>query len=83
LQHREAEGYIARLKNLTKQLERDPSLPATCEVLAQTAGKLVTLYRAHIASENEVLTRIGRARLDEVALAEISFEMRVRRSHGV
>jgi iron-sulfur cluster repair protein YtfE (RIC family) len=83
LQHREAEGYIARLKNLTKQLERDPSLPATREALAQTAGKLVTLYRAHIASENEVLTRIGRARLDEVALAEISFEMRVRRSHGV
>ena len=49
----------------------------------QTARKLVELYRAHIASENEVLTGIGHARLDEVALAEIAFEMRLRRSRGV
>jgi iron-sulfur cluster repair protein YtfE (RIC family) len=83
LQHREAEGYIARLKNLTNQLERDPSVLATREALAQTATKLAALYRAHMASENEVLIRIGRARLDEVSLAEIAFEMRVRRSHGV
>jgi iron-sulfur cluster repair protein YtfE (RIC family) len=83
LQHREAEGCVARLKNLTKQLERDSSLLATREALAQTATALVVLYRAHMASENEVLTRIGHARLDEVALAEIAFEMRVRRSRGV
>ena len=83
LQHREGEGYIARLRNLTKQLERDPALLATREALAQTAAKLTGLYRPHIASENEVLTRIGRARLDEVALAEIAFEMRLRRSLDV
>jgi iron-sulfur cluster repair protein YtfE (RIC family) len=83
LQHRDAEGGVARLRNLTKQLERDPSLLPARDALVQTARKLAELYRAHIASENEVLTRIGHARLDEVALAEIAFEMRLRRSRGV
>jgi iron-sulfur cluster repair protein YtfE (RIC family) len=83
LQHREAEGSVVRLRNLIRQLERDPAPVATHETFRQTALKLVELYRAHIASEDEVLTRIGHARLDEVALAEIAFEMRLRRSHGV
>lgn len=83
LQHREAEGSVARLRNLIRQLERDPSPAATHEAFRQTALKLVELYRAHIASEDEVLNRIGHARLDEVALAEIAFEMRLRRSRGV
>jgi iron-sulfur cluster repair protein YtfE (RIC family) len=83
LQHRESEGGVARLRNLTRQLERDPSLLPVREALVQTARKLVELYRAHIASENEVLTGIGHARLDEVALAEIAFEMRLRRSRVV
>ena len=83
LQHRDVEGVVARLRNLTKQLERDPSLLPARDALVQTARKLVELYRAHIASENEVLTGIGHARLDEVALAEIAFEMRLRRSRGV
>jgi iron-sulfur cluster repair protein YtfE (RIC family) len=83
LQHREAEGCISRLKNLTKQLDRDSTLRPACEALVQTALKLAALYRAHMASENEVLTGIGRARLDEVDLAEIAFEMKLRRSHGV
>lgn len=83
LQHREAEGCVARLRNLTKQLERDPSILPAREALGQTALKLAAIYRAHMASENEVLISIGHARLDEVALAEIAFEMRLRRSHGI
>jgi iron-sulfur cluster repair protein YtfE (RIC family) len=83
LQHRDAEGGVARLRNLTKQLERDPSLLPARDALVQTARKLVELYRSHIASENEVLTGIGHARLDEVSLAEIAFEMRLRRSRVV
>lgn len=83
LQHREAEGYVARLKNLVKQLERDESLLPIRAALGQTALKLTALYRAHIASENDRLTAIGRARLDEIALAEIAFEMRLRRSRSI
>ncbi len=83
MQHREAEGYVARLKNLAKQLERDPSLPTARIALGQTAMRLTALYRAHIASENVRLTAIGRIRLDEVALAEIAFEMKLRRSRGI
>jgi len=83
LQHREMEGFVARLRNQTKQLERDPALLPGRENLVQTALKLVAMYRAHMASENEALTRIGHARLDEVDLAEIAFEMRLRRTHGV
>jgi hypothetical protein len=64
-------------------LERDPSPVATRESLVETARKLAALYRGHMASEDEVLTGIGHVRLDEVALAEIAFEMRVRRSRGV
>lgn len=80
-QHREVEACLTKLKSLTKQLERDPAPPDAREAFAQTVVKLANLYRAHMASENEVLTEIGRARLDEVALAEIAFEMRLRRSH--
>ncbi len=81
IQHREIEGYVARLRNLTKQLERDPGLVHARQGVVQMAMKIAALYRSHIASENEALTRIGHARLDEVALAEIAFEMRLRRSH--
>lgn len=80
-QHREVEGCLARLKSLTKQLERDSNPMHVRQAFAQTVAKLTGLYRAHIASENEALTEIGRARLDEVAMAEIAFEMRLRRSH--
>ncbi|MDR3719592.1 MAG: hemerythrin domain-containing protein [Bryobacteraceae bacterium] len=80
-QHREVEACFTRLKSLTGQLERDPSAAPAREAFAQGVAKLAGLYRAHIASENEVLTAIGRERLDEVALAEIAFEMRQRRSH--
>lgn len=83
MQHREAEGYVARLKNLVKQLERDSSLASVRAALGQTALRLTALYRAHIASENVRLTAIGRIRLDEVALAEIAFEMKLRRSRGI
>lgn len=80
-QHREVEGCLARVRSLTKQLERDPLPLHTRQAFAETVVKLVSLYRAHMASENETLTEIARARLDEVALAEIAFEMRLRRSH--
>jgi iron-sulfur cluster repair protein YtfE (RIC family) len=80
-QHREVEACFTRLKSLTKQLERDPFSAPAREAFAQGVAKLASLYRAHIASESEVLTAIGRERLDEVALAEIAFEMRLRRSH--
>jgi len=81
LQHREVESCLARLKGLTRELESDTSVTPTRAAFARTVTELARLYRAHIASENEVLTAIGRARLDEVALAEIAFEMRLRRSH--
>jgi iron-sulfur cluster repair protein YtfE (RIC family) len=80
-QHREVESCLARLKSLTKQLERDPAPAQAREAFAQAVAKVANLYRTHMASENEVLTEIGRTRLDEVALAEIAFEMRLRRSH--
>ncbi len=80
-QHREVEGCVARVKSLAKQLERDPVPMHNLKAFAEAVAKLVSLYRAHIASEDQALTEIGRARLDEVALAEIAFEMRLRRSH--
>lgn len=82
LQHRELEGCLARLKNLITELDRDPSSPLKREAFVQTVVKLIALYRAHIASEDEALIRFGRARLDEAALAEIAVEMRLRRSPG-
>lgn len=80
-QHREVEGCLAHLKSLTRELEREPLAVHNGQALSEAVAKLVGLYRAHMASENEALTEIGRARLDEVALAEIAFEMRLRRSH--
>ena len=64
-QHREVEACLLRLKSLTKQLERDPAAAQTRDAFTQTAAKLVSLYRAHMASENVALIEIGRARLDE------------------
>jgi len=78
-QHHTVEERLERLRGLTAQLESDAGKPAR-EAFAQTVAELAGLYRAHIASENEALTAIGRARLDAPALAEIAAEMRQRRA---
>jgi len=44
------------------------------------AARLQSLYREHIRSEDEILTRLARRSLNDAELAAISAEMRERRA---
>jgi len=81
--HRLAEVIYSRLKQLITEASAQSRVPA--ELVGQyrdCADRLRSLYGEHIRSEDEILTRLARRSLTEPELAEISAEMRYRRSTG-
>lgn len=76
-QHVQAESIYARLKQLAARLDSDP---AVLDEYRGCAEALRSLYRAHIRSEDEVLTALAKRSLGERDLADISLEMRERRT---
>jgi hemerythrin-like domain-containing protein len=77
-QHDEKERVFAELKTLAHEL-REAITPERTAKYRLLAGRLCELYRAHIASENDVLMDLGRRKLGEDELAAILTEMRSRR----
>ena len=79
-QHGEAESILARLKLLVdRAVGENPVPPALVEEYRDCAEQLRSLYRAHIQSEDEILTAMARQSLSEPELTQISGEMRQRR----
>lgn len=76
-QHAEAERLHERLHALAASAPKGKAWAA--QVRAVTAS-LVTLYRAHIAAEDEVLMRLAKAHLSERDLQAVAAEMKKRRS---
>lgn len=77
-QHREKESVYAELKSVSAELETEVT-PDRAARFRQLAGRLGELYRAHIASENDVLVKLGRESLTASELAAIRDEMQARR----
>jgi hemerythrin-like domain-containing protein len=79
-QHRVAEAVFGELKDVTQLMAAD-----SCNALGQEsrykelADRLCALYRPHIQSEDEVLTRIARRTLTNEQLNMIAAEMKERR----
>ncbi len=76
-QHLEAEKICGELKTLFSSLDAAEGT-AVAEYKA-CAERLRTLYRAHIRSEDEILTALAKRSLDAKELAGISREMHDRR----
>ena len=76
-QHQQAESIYAELKTLIAGLETSTG---PVSAYRACADRLRTLYLAHIQSEDELLTSIARRSLNATELADISREMRSRRS---
>lgn len=77
-QHREKEEVYDQLRRLAGEL-RESITPERVATYRRLAGRLCTLYRSHIASENDILVRLGREALSADELAAIRDEMRSRR----
>jgi hemerythrin-like domain-containing protein len=77
-QHRQKEAVYDQLRRLAGEL-RESVTPERVATYRNVAGQLCDLYRAHIASENEVLVRMGHEALSSEELASIREEMRSRR----
>jgi hemerythrin-like domain-containing protein len=79
-QHDEAEAAYADLRRILTRIssQPDPGPELVAEYRA-AAEHLREIYRAHIASEDEVLTGIARRTLSEADLEQLSDEMRRRR----
>jgi hemerythrin-like domain-containing protein len=80
-QHGQAEAIYAELKQLVALASAQT--PVSMELQEQyrdCAARLRTLYREHIRSEDEILTRMATRSLTAPELAEISSEMRKRRA---
>ena len=73
-QHRQAEAIYAELKTLASEAADHVERYRDC------AAHLRSLYREHIRSEDEILTRLARRSLSTDELASISAEMRQRRA---
>ena len=72
-QHREAEETFEALRAASS------GLPATLPEYTRLASQLGEIYRQHIRSEDEILTRLAKRSLDLADLAAITAEMRARR----
>jgi iron-sulfur cluster repair protein YtfE (RIC family) len=80
-EHGEAERIYSELKDLASQI----TVPEACSAILidryrACAERLRTLYRAHIGTEDRILTAIANRCLDDSELSEISREMRERRA---
>lgn len=79
-QHREAESVFAQLKEVVEQMTVAPEASAALDLrYSELAARLASLYRPHIQSEDEILTRLARQKLSPDDLRAISVEMRERR----
>ena len=83
-QHGEAEAIYAELKNLAHEVVESSDLCLdSINWYRDCAERLRTLYRAHIQSEDQILTVLAKRSLDELEIAAISQEMRERRQKSV
>jgi hemerythrin-like domain-containing protein len=80
-QHVQAEEIYSRLKQLASQLSAQDDVDSRrVAEYVECAEALRTLYRAHIRTEDEVLTALAKRSLSEPELIDISREMRERRT---
>ena len=69
------------IKELVKQAGAQPK--ATVDLVNRyrdCAGRLASVYREHIRTEDEILTRLSKRSLTDSDLAAISAEMKARRA---
>ena len=78
-EHREKEAVFGELKRLSEEMEAGVTAQRAARY-RELAGRLCSLYRSHIASEDDVLVRLGRGNLTEQELGAIREEMRSRRT---
>lgn len=80
-EHQAAEQVYADLKQalLSLSANLDPEAVARFQTLA---GRLCSIYRAHITSENQRLLAISARILTKQQIAEIALEMKLRRGLG-
>jgi hemerythrin-like domain-containing protein len=80
-EHGQAEGIYNELKRVIALARSKPQVSASIvEDYRDCAVRLRELYREHIRSEDQILTRLANRWLTREELAEISSEMRVRRN---
>ena len=80
-QHDEAESVFADLKDVAAQLTTTSGNAAVLEGrYRQLTSRLGSLYRSHIRSEDEILSKLARRLIDPDQLKAISEEMRSRRA---
>ena len=80
-QHVQAEEIYSRLKQLASQLSAQDDVDSgRVAEYVECAEALRTLYRAHIRTEDEILTALAKRSLSERELVDISHEMRERRT---
>ena len=81
-EHRAADLLYVELKKLAGELEASSQMNAGTDLIQRfslVVARLSKLYRAHIASEDQVLISLGRRVLAGAELREISKEMKARR----
>jgi hemerythrin-like domain-containing protein len=78
-QHQKADSLYGQLKDIVEEL-RSQNTPELIERYKQTVAGLCTIYRAHIAAEDETLVAIGKRVLGPEELSGIAAEMKQRRS---
>ena len=78
-EHREKEAVFASLKALAAELESEVTSDRVARY-RELSARLCALYRSHIASEDDVLVRLGRNVLTSAELHAIRAEMRERRT---
>jgi len=79
-QHHEAEEIYSELKGLATELEaRNEPSPDLLAAYAGCAQRFGQFYRAHIRSEDKILTAMARGSLDSCEIDAIAQEMRLRR----
>lgn len=80
-EHRIAETVHGDFREAVESLRRDGlASPAEAERLASCVSALATLYRSHMAFENEVIFPVAPRILDSAELVSLGDEMRARRA---
>ena len=79
-QHQEAESIFDALKKAALVLSAEsPCSVDAIEEYERLCRRLCEIYRAHIAAEDSRLPELGRRLLPEIAMKELSREMKLRR----
>jgi iron-sulfur cluster repair protein YtfE (RIC family) len=83
-QHQEVETVYAAWKTLVDRLgQASQPTPEDCTRYTNLVDRLCTMYRQHIASENDLLITLGRRECTATDLAAIAREMKLRRGQAV